>query len=95
MKWAEVIMVRSTGRTSSRLASTLKELMNDVARDRGEESIRVFHRENIETDYCIVLFREEEAAKSGGKRLGLRLVAVLKRIGMVHHTVWMEMNQIS
>ena len=95
MKWVEVIMVRSTGRTPSRLASTLKELMNDVDRDRGEVSIRVFHRENIETDYCIVLFREEETAKSGGNRLGLRLVAVLKEFGMVHHTVWMEMNQNS
>jgi hypothetical protein len=95
MKWTEVIMVRSTGRTSSVLSSTLKELVKDVSRESGEESIRIFHRENIETDYCIVLFHEEKTARSGGSRLGLRLVAALKEFGMVHHTVWIEMDQAS
>jgi hypothetical protein len=95
MKCAEVIMVRSTDRNSNLLAATLEELMEDVLREAGDERIRVFRRENIETDYCIVLFHEEKTAKSGGSRLGLRLAAAFKEFGMVHHTVWNEMDQNS
>jgi hypothetical protein len=92
MKCAEVITVRSTGGASKVLASTLTELMKDAARRNGNEGIRAFHRERIDTDYCIVLFHEAKKARGGGSRLGLRLVAAFREFGMVHHTVWLEMD---
>jgi hypothetical protein len=95
MKWAEVITVRSAAGASKVLASTVTELMKDAARRNGNEGIRSFHRERIDTDYCIVLFHEAKKARSGGSRLGLRLVAAFREFGMVHHTVWLEMEQNS
>ena len=92
MKWAEVITVRSTGKASKALASTVTELMADAARQNRNEGIRAFHREKIDTDYCIVLFHEAQKARSGGSELGLRLVAAFKEFGMVHHAVWIEMD---
>ena len=85
-------MVRSVGSGSKVLASSLRELMNDVARNAGHEAIRVFHREKLDSDICIVLFHEGKKTKSGGSRLGLRLVAALQEFSLVHHTVWIEIE---
>ena len=38
------------------------------------------------------MFHNGKKTKSGGSPLGLRLVAALQAFGMVHHTVWMEME---
>lgn len=92
MKWSEVIMVRLVSSDSKVLASTLRELMNDVARDTGHETIRVFRREKLDSDICIVLFHDGEKKKSGGSRLGLRLVAALQEFSLVRHTIWIEME---
>ena len=90
MKWSEVIMVRSAGSNAKILAKTLQDLMADVARSAENDDIRVFHRENIETDICIVLFHDKKKSKTGGSPLGLRLAAALKEFGLVYHTVWRE-----
>ena len=92
MKWSEVIMVRSAGSGSKVPASTLRGLMNDVAGDAGNEAIRVFHREKLDSDICIVLFHDGKKTNSGGSRLGLRLVDALQEFSLVHHTVWIEME---
>ena len=82
--------MRSAGSSSKIPVSTLKELMNDVTRNSKREAIRVFRREKLDTDICIVLFHNEKKSKIGGSPLGLRLVAALKEFGLVHHTVWSE-----
>ena len=83
-------MVRSADSNAKILAKTLQELMADVARSAGNDDIRVFHRENIETDICIVLFHNEKNSRTGGSPLGMRFAAALKELGLVYHTVWRE-----
>jgi hypothetical protein len=90
MRWSEVIMVRSVGSGSEVLASTVRELMNDLARNAGPDAVRVFHRERLDSDICIVLFHDTIKTNSGGSRLGLRLA--LEEFSLVHHTVWIEME---
>ncbi|MDJ0780892.1 MAG: hypothetical protein QNJ22_02920 [Desulfosarcinaceae bacterium] len=93
MKWIEVIMVRSAGSEIRILTKTLKGLMTDVARGAGRDDIRVFHRENLETDICIVLFHRGKKTHTGGSSLGLRIVTELKSVGLVHHTIWNEVER--
>ncbi|NNL77683.1 MAG: hypothetical protein HKO68_15215 [Desulfobacterales bacterium] len=92
MKWIEVIMVRSVGRNSKVLASTLRELMNDLADDVEQEAIRVFRREKLDSDICIVLFHEEKKTKTGGSPLSQCLVAALQEFNLVYDTVWLEIE---
>lgn len=66
--------------------------MEDLARDVGREAIRVFRREKLDSDICIVLFHNGKKSKTGGSPLGLRLVTALKEFGLVHHTVWNEIQ---
>ena len=88
MKWSEVIMVRSAGSNAKILAKTVQDLMADVTRNAGNDDIRVFQRENIETDICIVFFHNEKKSRTGGSPLGLRFADALKKFGIVYHTVW-------
>ena len=83
-------MVRSTGSNIKLLAKTVQDLMADVARNAGNDDVRVFHRENIETDICIVLFHNDKKSRTGGSPLGLRLADALEEFGLVYHTVWTE-----
>ncbi|MGD8294131.1 MAG: hypothetical protein PVF37_20625 [Desulfobacterales bacterium] len=92
MKWSEVIMVRLAGSYSKVPASTLQELVNDLAIDVGHEAIRVFRREKLDSDICVVLFHNEKKMKPGGSPLGLRLVAAFQEFSQVHHTIWLEME---
>jgi len=86
-------MVRSADGSAKMLAATLQDLMNDVARNAKHASIRVFRREKLDSDICIVLFRIGTKKKTGKSPLGLRLAAALKEAGMVHHTVWGEIER--
>ena len=92
MKWLEVIMARSVGKNSKVLASTLRELMTDLADDAEHEAIRVCRREKLDSDICIVLFHERKKTKTGGSSLGQRLVAALQEFNLVYHTVWIDME---
>jgi hypothetical protein len=92
--WTEVITVRSNGVNTHLLASTLKDLMRVVDRERedGLKGIRIYQRERIDTDFSIVLFHHPEKATAGPSRLGVRISDALKELGQVHHTVWLEMD---
>mgnify|MGYP006865136198 CR=1 FL=1 len=92
MKWAEVIMVRSAGSSAKNLNATLKDLMSQVAIKAGHEAIRVFHHEKLDSDICIVLFHSKKKTRTGGSLLGLHLVAALKEVGLVNHTIWSEID---
>ena len=93
MKWLEVIMVRSADSNVKTLAETLQGLMADLARGACSDDIRIFHRENLETDICIVLFHSGEKTHTGGSPLGLRIVTAFKEVGQVHHTIWNEVKR--
>lgn len=88
MKWAEVIMVRSAGNNSETLDLALETLMDEVEIETGDRTIRVFRHEKLSSDICIVLFHNPKKTKAGGSILGLHLVAALKEIGLVNHTIW-------
>lgn len=92
MNWSEVIAVRSTGSNTASLKSALEELMGDVHEDDASEGVRIYHREKIDTDFCIILSHAGETVLGEGSPLGLRLAAALKTFGLVNHSVWIEMK---
>ncbi len=93
MKWIEVIQLRSLNRNRKSLASTLKRLMREVEAENKGQSVKIYGRERIDTDFSIVLFSRAEKRQIGGSALGLALADALKAFGMVRHTVWLEMEE--
>ncbi len=86
-------MVRSADGSAKILAATLQNLMNDVVRNARHESVRVFRREKLDSDICIVLFHTGKKTKTGGSPLGLHIVAALNEVGLVNHTIWSEIDR--
>ncbi len=86
-------MVRSAGSSAEILDTTLQNLMNDVVRNADHEAIRVFRHEKLDSDICIVLFHSGKKTRTGGSPLGLHLVAALKEVGLVNHTIWSEIER--
>ena len=86
-------MVRSTGSNAKILTKTVRDLMADLAKSAGHGDIRVFIRENLETDICIVLFHSGKKTQTGGSPLGLRIAAAFKDVGLVNNTIWLEMER--
>ncbi len=93
MKWAEMVMVRSAGSSVEILNATLQDLMNEVAIEAEHEAVRVFRREKLDSDICIVLFHSGKKTRTGGSPLGLHLAAALKEVGLVCHTIWREIDR--
>ena len=92
MKWSEVIRVRSAGSSAKNLEKTVQNLMADLAGNSGNDDIRIFIRENLETDICVVLFHSGKKTHTGGSPLGLRIAAAFKEVGLVNSTIWNEME---
>ena len=92
MNWTELITVRSSRQSKMVLQPALQELVRDVAKKHGPKRIRIFHRQTIDTDFCVILSHEKERVVDCGSRLGLRIAAALKVFGLVNHTVWSEIQ---
>ena len=85
-----MIHLRSVVSNRKRLESKLQKLINEVDRKPKKHSIKIYNRERIGTDICIILFHDREKVEIGGSRLSLCLVAALKEFGLVNNSIWIE-----
>lgn len=92
MKWIEVIQLRSAAGNQKILESTLQKLIDEVDREIKRRLIVAYRRVTIDTDFSIHILHDSKKVDTGGSRLGLRLVAALKELGLVNYSIWMEMD---
>lgn len=94
MKWIEMIMVRTRGNGEEILDATLRGAMNRLVNEAEVEGIRVFGREKLTSDFCLVIFHSRKKLREGGSTLGLHLAAAFKEFGFVNHTIWSEIDRL-
>jgi len=92
MQWIEVIQIRSVVSNRERLESKLQRLIDEVDQERKKQVIMAYRRVLIGTDFSIHLFHDSKKIENSGSQLGLRLASALKEIGLVKHSIWMEMH---
>jgi hypothetical protein len=92
MNWLEIIELRSVGSQRELLETQLKKLINEVGQEVKTQSVKVFCRNMIESDFSIHLFHDSRQIEVNGSSLGLQLVSSLKAFGLVNHSVWIEMQ---
>jgi hypothetical protein len=90
MEWIEVIQLRTSNRKRMMLEKKLAEMLDEINRQNENRSIRVYDRELIDTDICIVLFHDVGKAQIDGSRQGMSIVQALKAFGLVNHSIWIE-----
>ena len=91
MQWLEIISLRSGAKNKDVLEQKLRQLCGALERENRKTAV-AYSRDQIDSDYCIHLRHQMEDVERGGSSLGLRLVEALKEFGLVHHSVWKEMD---
>lgn len=94
MKWIEIVTLRSPSKIDGQF---IDELLNGVGEsDEATDTpkhlveIRIYHHSAVETDLSIHIHWESEKESQDKSPLGLRLSSVLKPLGLLNYSVWVE-----
>jgi hypothetical protein len=90
MAWLEIIEIRAMGSNRETLKPQLLDLFNDLCKEEGLQSIKVYRQVMLETDFSLHLLHESENPGTGCSTICSRLVSSLKDFGFVNHTAWIE-----
>jgi hypothetical protein len=88
MKWLEIIKLRSVGDSSGILNKLILSI--DPMNQHGLVAIEWYRHVLLESDLSLHLHWDSEGPEKQGSTLGLRLVQVLKDLGLVDHSIWIE-----
>lgn len=90
MKWLEVIELRSASSNLKNFEPRLKTLMEELHNETKMRKIIIYNRFSIDSDYSIHIHHDTNEAEINRSPMGLHLAAILKELGLVNHTVWIE-----
>lgn len=90
MKWIETIEIRSLPDMKDILELQLKKFLEKLNEESGEQSIRIFNKLYLDTDYVILLINNSSKVTQRGSQLGQRLASALKEFGMINQNIWSE-----
>ncbi len=86
MNWLEIIELRSVEKEL--LAGQLEMILHELDQEFPSMKVQSYTRPLITTDFSIHLLHETEDMVKTGSEAGLRLVAALRELGLINHTVW-------
>ena len=90
MGWLEIIEIRAMGGNRELLKSQLQDLINDLTKEEGLKSVKIYRQVMLESDFSIHLFHDSEKPETVCSSICSRLVSSLKDFGFVNHTAWIE-----
>jgi hypothetical protein len=70
----------------------LHKLINEVDGQSKKQTVKVYIRFMLDTDFNIHLLHDSKKVENNGSPLGLRIASALKEIGFVNHHIWIEMH---
>ncbi len=94
MKWVEIISLRCPSNIDTRLMDELLKDVNefDSPTDTSThlEKIKIYRHSVVETDLSIHIHWKSESGIQNKSPLGLRFSSALKNLGLLNHSVWIE-----
>jgi hypothetical protein len=94
MRWVEIITLRSSANINMQLVD---EFLDGVSKSDSPTdtpsrlvAIKAYHHSVVETDLSIHLYWESEPGSQNKTPLGLRLSSVLRNLGLLNHSAWVE-----
>jgi hypothetical protein len=94
MKWIEIITLRSPSKINGQFIDQLLNGVSesDEATDRPKHlaGIKIYHESVVETDLSIHIHWESQEESQDKSPLGLRFSSVLKPLGLLNYSVWVE-----
>ncbi len=90
MRWMEFIKVQTAG---SSVAAKLQNFITECEKCKGLLEARMFNHVLVD-DCSLYLLWNTDRPEPQGSNIGLHLCNILKKYGLVDHTVWVEKEGI-
>jgi hypothetical protein len=90
MSLLEVINLRSAGTIETEKAVEVLKQFKRPQEARGVLYMRVYYNALLENDLSIHIYWDSDMMKRCKSPLGLQIVQLFKRFGLVNHNVWLE-----
>ena len=87
MKCIEIIRIRLVETQKERLA-----FIHKLIGGLDQKSIRIFQHAKVDSDLSIHLSFDGPDAGAAASELGSHLVSTLKELGLVNHSIWIELD---
>ena len=92
MNCLEIIELRAAGNKRDLLASQLQTIISLLEKGSSKQKIKIYTRVLVDSDFSILLYHDTMETGTEGSRLGLQLASALKSFGLVHHSIWNELD---
>ena len=92
MKWIEFIKVQTSIDQDQLFEQDLKNLIKSIPRKNGLDKVIVVRHGSIVGDYALFLFWKTRDVDQTGSGIGLNVAQILKKYGLVNHSVWLDNN---
>jgi hypothetical protein len=90
MKWMEVIELRTAENNPEFVEQTLTTLISEFGKTGSMQDIKMYRDALLENDACIHMHWASGSVEPQGSATGLCMVHILKKFGLVSHSVWIE-----
>ena len=70
------------------MKSQLQKFLKEINAESNEQHVWIYNKENLNTDYIIILFNDSTNVMHSGSQLGLHLSSAFKEYGMINHNAW-------
>jgi hypothetical protein len=92
MRWIEIIHLR-TSDGSDRIASALSDYSKkDVGKEPGLVEVKFYKHASFDGDMSFLFIWETEYPELKGSRYALSVSQLIKKIGLIKHSVWVEQS---
>jgi hypothetical protein len=88
MKWLEFIKVQAAGTQGQTVIPELLEITAELKKSPGLVETDVYDRASAYGDFAVLLLWDTDQPQHQGSVEGLNLKQILKKFGLVNHSVW-------
>ncbi|MFC1539483.1 hypothetical protein ACFL6H_08665 [Candidatus Latescibacterota bacterium] len=92
MKWLEIIEIQSIDCNQELFGSQLQKVINEVEMETNKQTVIGYRHAIIDNNFSIHLIHDSKEVEKHGSKLSIRLATILKEIGLVNHSIWIEMH---
>ena len=88
----EKLEIRLAQKFNHSLETEVEHVMNDVARKTPGINLKLYKKNNLNSDYLIIIFHSDKINTTKGSDIGQGIKSALNNYGLVNHGLWIDMN---
>jgi hypothetical protein len=88
----ETLEIRLAQNLNKKLETEIEQVLDDVVKSGSVISMKLYKKNNLHSDYLIIIMYSINEPETKGIELGRRIKSALNEYGLVNHNVWNEVK---